>query len=79
MLRFIILGLEISIDIPILIISGIMTLIFLIGRHMLYSEFNINEEYKHNKILMIIPIVTNMLLVLIMLGLSVSLKTISSA
>lgn len=78
MLRFIILGLEISIDIPILIVTGIMTLIFLIGRHMLYSEFNINEEFKHNRILMLVPVITNTLLILIVLVFSVSLKVVQS-
>ena len=78
MLRFIILGLEISIDIPILIVTGIMTSIFLIGRHMLYSEFNINEEFKHNRILMMVPVITNTLLILIVLVFSVSLKVVPS-
>ena len=78
MLRFIILGLEISIDIPILIVTGIMTSIFLIGRHMLYSEFNINEEFKHNRILMLVPVITNTLLILIVLVFSVSLKVVPS-
>ena len=78
MLRFIILGLEISVDIPILIVTGIMTSIFLIGRHMLYSEFNINEEFKHNRILMMVPVITNTLLILIVLVFSVSLKVVPS-
>ena len=78
MLRFIILGLEISIDIPILIVTGIMASIFLIGRHMLYSEFNINEEFKHNRILMMVPVITNTLLILIVLVFSVSLKVVPS-
>ena len=76
--RFIILGLEISINIPILIVTGIMTSIFLIGRHMLYSEFNINEEFKHNRILMMVPVITNTLLILIALVFSVSLKVVPS-
>lgn len=65
-------GTTVSVDIPSLILSVSMSILFLIGRRILYSEFNIIREYADNKILALIPKITNFILILMIILFSVS-------
>lgn len=67
-------GLQIDIDIPLLIISGVMSIMFFVGRNLIYKEFDIMKEFKHNKILMIIPLATNVILALFVIASSVTIR-----
>lgn len=65
-------GTTVSVDIPSLILSVSMSILFLIGRRILYSEFDISREYGDNKILALIPKITNIVLILMIILFSVS-------
>lgn len=65
-------GTTVSVDIPSLILSVSMSILFLIGRRILYSEFKITREYGDNKILTLVPKITNIVLILMIILFSVS-------